>query len=130
MSYQIERLPDVPAVVATFNADFDAATELESVITELRQTISNEAHPIYVVMDLSAYNISMNDLFVGTGVGMRSRDTEKKAESMDKTLKTIIVTKHKILQASIKGFERFGFGKDLELATSLDDALQIIRNAA
>ena len=130
MSYEIKRLDDVPAIVTTFHTDFDPATELATVITEMRQIISDEAHPIYVIMDLSTFTISLNDLFVGTGVGMRSRDTANKIESMENTIKTIIVTEQKILHASIKGFERFGLGKNLDIVDSLDDALKTVRDAA
>lgn len=130
MSYKLERLEDYPAMVTTFNADFDASTELESVITEMRRRISVEETPIYIIMDMSAYDISLNDLFVGTGIGMRTRDGDNREASVKNTLKTIIVTEQKVLQASIKGFERFGFGKNLEVATTLEAALQIIRDVA
>ena len=130
MSYEIKRLDDYPAIVTTFNEDFDASTELELVITEMRKIVSAEATPIYVIMNLLAYNISLNDLFAGTSIGMKNRNSPDRTGSVEKTIKTIIITEQRVLKASLNGFEHFGLGKNLEIASSLDEALQNIKKVA
>lgn len=130
MSYTIEKLDHKPAIVTTFNTDFDAATELEPVIVELRQKLIEQASPVYVIMDFEQYNISLNDLFIGTGVGVRNRDTSEDTPHRNKTIKTIIISQQRLIQASIQGFERFGLGKNLDVVATLEDALKLIDDAA
>ncbi len=67
MSHRIFTHDALPAVIIEFGADYDAATENQSVTESLNQTLNETGPGQYAIFDWRQAHFSMDDLIQGAG---------------------------------------------------------------
>lgn len=122
MSYTIERLTNYPAILVTFNEDFQIPEEFLDYATETHAMLDREPEPVYIITDITNFNVSVNNLLQGTKLAL---NPEANVAKNPKTYGSIIVTDAGLLKRSVDGFRKLGIVDDLKVVTSLEEALEL-----
>jgi hypothetical protein len=124
MSYTIQKLPDEPIVVAISHADFSGA-EGADMMDELYATLDAQTEHVYLVSDMSAVNLSVDDMLQGASLVTRG---QKPVLLHPNITETIIVATSAFIRLATKGLASPIFGSQhIQVIENLDAALAYCR---
>ncbi|GAB5491513.1 MAG: hypothetical protein Phog2KO_17280 [Phototrophicaceae bacterium] len=121
MSYQIERLEHHPALLIKFNQDFVVPNDILAYMIEAKVILEQEPEPISILLDLTDYNLSLDNLLHGTKISMKPENNIAKQVNVKQI---IAITDSKIIVRSLDGFMSLGLGDNIIGVSSLDEALE------
>lgn len=126
MSYTIERLTNPSVYLVTLLADFSLSSDTETYHKELDDLLSNEAQPISLILDVREYQITFDNLMGGLRALTQNNLNPYQNSN---TCKVIVVTSNRMMKLSVDGILKFGFMKELEVVSSIDEALSKVTYA-
>lgn len=124
MSFDLERIPNMNAILATWNEDFKYREEASDYELQLSALLNEADAPQYVIVDMTVSSMSFNDIMFGiqrVSEGTTSLFKHPNAEQY------VIVSTNKAIQMSANGLQRIGLG-DLNVAVvgSIEEAKEHI----
>jgi len=123
MSYTVQRLKDYPAILISYHDDFDISSDYALSTKDAMKLLDAESNPVTIIIDLTEFSMSLNDLLEGTRLAFKP---DMNTAKHSKTLNTIVISKMGIMKKSVDGFRKMGLSDDLRVADSLEDALALL----
>lgn len=125
MSYNTILPPGEPIIVQTLNDDFDVAGELGPAMREVHDVLSAYEKPVFLIVDMSAYKLSVDDLVVGASMSSGGEEPIFKHPNIRQV---VFVSPSKIVELAAKGMNTATFGHvDIRVFASQEAALAYVR---
>lgn len=126
MSYDIERLSDLPVLLGTWHSDFVFETEGRAYAAAMHEQLNQQTTEVFYILDMSNWNtMTFDELIVATNIGSRGKDANFH-HPMNR--KTLFVTTDPAVTLAAEGVTTSDvFGEvNAQVFTSLDDALAYV----
>ena len=128
MSYQVERLQDLPAIMAKFDEDDILSEILEHLIEKVFAIFEASEEPLYYITDVRNLKMSFNDIMSSLQYTTRGSQAILKHPNMKQL---VVISESKAIATTVKGLSSVSFGNiNAIVFESLDAALQYVRQAA
>ena len=126
MVYSIKRNQTPPAYIVTMKDEFSSPADVAAFYKKLNDNLNAELAPIPMILDTTAMSISFDALLRSTKNAMDNK--EGSPYHNPKVEQLIIVSDHKLVEASVDGFEKFGIFENTRIAKTVDEALALLAN--
>lgn len=135
MSYSSHQLPDEPILMVTLNADFDLAAEAAIIENERITLLEAAQEPLYVILDMSQVEFSLDDLITATNMLVRGAALAPSSEQNGHSLfshanlrQFIVVSGNRMIHMAAKGMSHPVFGsQNVAAFASVEEALEYCR---
>jgi hypothetical protein len=124
MIMQVTRLPDLPVLLREIGADYKAYGPNSSFYEEDIALLDSESLPIYYVIDLRHFKISVNDMFDA------ARNTPEQLQLMRhrNIIQTLLITQNRMMELAARGMNSPMFGNiALKPFPTVEAALDYVR---
>ena len=126
MSYEVKLLTDDPVIMTVWYADFKLKTELVPMSEEMREVLDSSPEPLYLIADMSAARLGLEDLIAGANFAVQGEEPIFKHPNITQV---ILISQSKAIELTAKGMRAATFGNmHIKVAASLEDALKIVRS--
>ncbi len=127
MSYTVEKLAGLPAVMATPRADFKMETEQAPLQADIRTVLETTDEPLYYIINFLHTHLTLEDLIKGSSGGARNQASPWR-HPMIRGI--IFVTDDGATKLAVEGLNSPAYGNlNAPHFGTLDDALAYIREA-
>jgi hypothetical protein len=135
MSYSSHQLPGEPILIVTLYADFDLATEGAIIEAERIALLEAAQEPLYVILDLSQIELSLDDIVKGSNMLVRGVSLAPRSEQNGISIfnhanlrQLIFVSGSRVIKLAASGmnYPVFG-GQDVVVFASVEEALEHCR---
>ena len=128
MSYKIERLEALPALLLSFSDDVSFIVSMGDASEEFHEILEAAETPLYCIVDFRNVQMSFNDIMAGVQHGTKGSQNMKHPNNKQ----LIILSESKAIATVAKGLNTVSFGNiNAIVLSSLEDALNYVRaNAA
>jgi hypothetical protein len=106
MSYSIEKLPNEPIIVQILNEDYTFGGEASPSMKELTQLLDAQPEPIWLIMDMSAVTLSLDDAIQAASMATEQHKLLKHRN----TRESILVTDKRLIKLMAQGMNNPIFG--------------------
>lgn len=125
MSFSLEKLPDEPIIIGTI-AGVGALDETSSFVNQLTSLLDNEPGPLYFIIDMSQYSLSLEEMLTGTNQTTRGSMAFHNHPNL---AGTIIISSSRMVKLAAKGMNTELFGNvHVKVFETMDDALAFARS--
>lgn len=124
MTYTIEKLPNEPILLQTFNPGFSMIKDGPASIEDATRLLDSLDEPVFFINDMSHSTPSFEEVLHGSN--MTARQTQLFKHPMIR--ETIIVTSSSLMTLAVKGMNSATFGNlQMKVTRTLDEALEYTR---
>ncbi len=127
MSFALETRTDVPAIVVTLHANFDATVDMPQITREFTSLIASMVTPIFLVVDFRAAinRADMNNIQMGAFLATQA-DTP--VFNHPDVREIIFVSVSDVMKLVVEGLRTPTYGSlNVTLVKDLDEVLELIR---
>ena len=120
MSFTMEPVAEMNAILAIWNADFSYTDEADAYENALAEQLDAMTSKTYVIIDMTDSKMTFNDIMYGIQRG--SRQTSKTANHPN-VEQFIVISNSRTIQMSAAGLEKIGLENlKVKVVASLDEA--------
>lgn len=125
MFYKIERLPDLPVILATWYEGFKFLEHGQAYVADLEACVKQITTPFFYVLDLSGmHSFSLDGLVVAANAGA-SGDLRRNPLNRG----NIFISDADLIKLAAQGMNTESFGHlNIRIYASVDEALDYIRS--
>lgn len=125
MSFTVEKLPNDPVIVQTFNEDYDLANEIKLSNAKMFETLDVVTEEKVYLVDVFKFHITFEDIIKGANIVARG---ERPLWHHPKLKQIILVTQDPALRLAAEGMESSVFGGlKIPVFATVDEALVYTR---
>ncbi|MCU0463549.1 MAG: hypothetical protein MUF38_03160 [Anaerolineae bacterium] len=125
MSFTVEKLPNDPVIVQTFNEDYDLANEIKLSNAKMFETLDAVTEEKVYLVDVFKFDISFEDIIKGANIVARG---ERPLWHHPKLKQIILVTEDSALRLAAEGMESSVFGGlKIPVFSTVEEALVYTR---
>lgn len=125
MSFTVEKLPNDPVIVQTFNEDYDLANEIKLSNAKMFETLDAVTEEKVYLIDVFKFQISFEDIIKGANIVARG---ERPLWHHPKLKQIVLVTEDPALRLAAEGMESSVFGGlKIPVFATVDEALVYTR---
>jgi hypothetical protein len=127
MSYKIERLQDLPALLLSFSDDVSFLVSMGDASEEFHKILEAAETPLYCIVDFRKVQMSFNDIMAGVQHGTKGSQNMKHRNNKQ----LIILSESKAIATVAKGLNSVTFGNiNAIVLPSLEEAIAYIQASA
>ncbi len=128
MLYNIERHPELPALIATWHSNFKYSRDARAYVTDMHEWLERQETPIYYVLDLrNWHDMTFDELILAAHNATRSKSSNFHHPM---NMGNLVITNDPTVKLSVEGLRSDVFGNAKTLIFSeLEDAINYIRQA-
>jgi hypothetical protein len=124
MSYKIETLTGEPVILLILTQDAAISEDMPKSGAEIRTLLDQASEPMFFIMDMSAMQISLDDLILGSNLGARGEQPLTRHPHLKEML---FVSSSKMVKLGLKGLNTLAFGNmKVKAFDTLDEALAYV----
>jgi hypothetical protein len=128
MTYQVERLQDLPALLVKFDEDDIVSEIIEKLIEKVFAIFEASEEPLYYITDARKLKMSFNDIMSSLQYTTRGSQAILKHPKMKQL---VVISESKAIATTVKGLNSVSFGNiNAIVFETLEAALQYVRQAA
>jgi len=129
MTFTVERVPGVPAVIMSYEDDFSFTEEGDALMQELYAVLDATPEPLYMInVEMMGHMSSFNEVLSATSKVTRGDQPLLQHPNLRKP---IWVTNSKLALAVVRGLNTVTFGNvDILVFNTLEEALGWVRENA
>ncbi len=107
MSHTVEAVPEQPIVVATCQADFWVAEELDAMVDAILRLAESSPQPVFLIVDMLAVTFSPNDIIIAAN---RARKDSNSVFHHPAIRQVIFISDSRLVELASRGLNTEIFG--------------------
>lgn len=125
MIYRIEEHATLPALIATWDKDFEFMRDARDYSADIRERLNARQSPIFYIMNISLWtNMPFSDLLEASSIAARGKDANFHNPM---NAGTLMVTTDPAVKISANGLKSDAFGNaNVLIFSTLEDALAYV----
>jgi hypothetical protein len=128
--YTLERLPDVPAILLTFEKDFEFKRDARSIVDGLFTLLDGASEPIYDITDARQLDLNFTDLVMGLQLVTRGIFNNDRPVLKHPNLKEVVfIATSKLTELAGNALQQVQYGGyRVKVFNNMDDALTYVKS--
>lgn len=124
MPFSVTRVDDKPIVMYVIDPNHNIATDGERDIQALFDLLEGQANPVFLIMDIRNYKLTLDDMIVGANHAAR----QFKIFKHPKVIESILISENQMAALASRGLNTPVFGNvKIKVVKTMDDAYAYIR---
>lgn len=124
MTHTVERLPDEPILIITYETPFDFHIEPGQILEAMADIIIDSDQAVFAIHDTSNLSLSFSDVVTGMAGAFKN----VRGQELSPRARILVVGGGTLLNLAVRSARQIQYGGlDVELFDSLDDALDYAR---